>query len=168
MSFISTPITYEEGSLILHRDLPHRLAMLDNLVELIVFTPRGSFDGDPDFGFEYWNHEYSNVNQREFNASQGVRGGFGMGMLQNDITKKECEDSIRDSLATYEPMLKNVTVNIVMEAAYEKGAHRKKIPSKYELNVVVDGMLDDGVGTRRPYRKIVTFYVEPVVKKAYR
>lgn len=91
-----------------------------------------------------------------------------MGMLQNDITKKECEDSIRDSLATYEPMLKNVTVNIVMEAAYEKGAHRKKIPSKYELNVVVDGMLDDGVGTRRPYRKIVTFYVEPVVKKAYR
>ena len=110
MSFISTPITYEEGSLILHRDLPHRLAMLDNLVELIVFTPRGSFDGDPDFGFEYCNHEYSNVNQREFNASQGVRGGFGMGMLQNDITKKECEDSIRDSLATYEPMLKNVTV----------------------------------------------------------
>ena len=166
MSFISTPVTYEEDSLRLVRDVPHRLAMLDNLVELIVFTPRGSFAGDPDFGFEYWNHEFSNVHQREFNASQGNRGG--MGMLQNDITKKECEDSIRVSLATYEPMLKNVNVNIVMEAAYEKGAHRKKLPSKYELNVVVDGMLDDGVGTRCPYRKIVTFYVEPVVKKSYR
>jgi len=162
MSFIGTPITYEGDSLRLNRDLPHRLAMLDNLVELIVFTPRGSFASDPDFGFEYWNHEFSNVHQREFNASQG-RGG--MGMMQNDVTKKECEDSIRESLATYEPMLKNVTVNIVMEAAYEKGAHRKKLPSKYELNVVVDGTLDDGVGTRRLYRKVVTFYVEPVVKK---
>ena len=164
MSFISTPITYEEDSLCLKRDLPHRLAMLDNLVELIVFTPRGTFDADPDFGFEYWNHEFSNVHQREFNASQGGRAGS-MGLLQNDVTKKSCEDSIRESLATYEPMLKNVMVNIVMEAAYDKGAHRKKMPSKYELNVVVDGTLDDGLGTRRPYRKIVTFYVEPVVKK---
>ena len=39
------------------------------------------------------------------------------------------------------------------------------MPSKYELNVVVDGNLDDGLGTRRHYRKIVVFLVEPTVKK---
>lgn len=161
MSYISTPVTYTGSTLCLVRDITNIVTMLDNLVELIVFTARGSFAGDPDFGFEYWNHEFTNVHQREFNASQ-MRGLAG---AMSEVTKAECEDSVRESLATYMPMLKNVTVNIVLEAAWDQGAHRKKIPSKYQLNVVVDGTLDDGLGTRRPYRKIVTFYVEPVVKK---
>jgi len=161
MSFISTPVTYIEPSLRLKRDVEGRIAMLDNLIELIVFTPRGSFVGDPDFGFEYWNHEFSNVHYREFNNSQSILSN----QSQEEITKKECEDSVRESLATYEPMLKNVTVSIELEAAYEKGMHRKKMPSKYQLNVVVEGTLDDGLGTRRPYRKVVVFFVEPTVKK---
>lgn len=163
MSFISTPVTYIEPSLRLKRDIEGRIAMLDNLIELIVFTPRGAFAGDPDFGFEYWNHEFSNVHFREFNNSQSI--GDLSNQSQEEITKKECEESIRESLATYEPMLKNVSVSIELEAAYEKGMHRKKMPSKYQLDVVVAGMLDDGLGTRRPYRKIVVFFVEPTVKK---
>ena len=161
MSFISTPVSYIEPSLRLVRDIEDHITKLDNLVELIVFTPRGSFAADPDFGFEYWNHEFSNVHYREFNVNQTGQGGT----LQNDITKKECEDSISNSLATYEPMLKNVNVSIVLNSAADKGGHRKKMPSKYELNVVVDGNLDDGLGTRRHYRKIVVFLVEPTVKK---
>ena len=163
MSFISTPVTYIEPSLRLKRDIEGRIAMLDNLIELIVFTPRGSFAGDPDFGFEYWNHEFSNVHFREFNNSQSIVDLSNQS--QEEITKKECEDSIRESLATYEPMLKNVSVSIELEAAYEKGMHRKKMPSKYQLDVVVAGTLDDGLGTRRPYRKVVVFFVEPTVKK---
>ncbi|MBO4463300.1 MAG: hypothetical protein J5797_03795 [Prevotella sp.] len=163
MSFISTPVTYIEPSLRLKRDVEGRIAMLDNLIELIVFTPRGSFAGDPDFGFEYWNHEFSNVHFREFNNSQSIVDLSNQS--QEEITKKECEDSIRESLATYEPMLKNVSVSIELEAAYEKGMHRKKMPSKYQLDVVVAGTLDDGLGTRRPYRKVVVFFVEPTVKK---
>ena len=96
MSFISTPVTYIEPSLRLIRNIEDHITKLDNLVELIVFTPRGSFAADPDFGFEYWNHEFSNVHYREFNVNQTGQGGT----LQNDITKKECEDSIRNSLAT--------------------------------------------------------------------
>ena len=161
MSFISTPVSYIEPSLRLVRNIEDHITKLDNLVELIVFTPRGSFAADPDFGFEYWNHEFSNVHYREFNANQTGQGST----LRNDITKKECEDSIRDSLATYEPMLKDVSVNIVLNSAVDKGIHHKKMPSKYELNVVVDGNLDDGLGTRRRYRKIVVFLVEPTVKK---
>ena len=56
MSFISTPVTYIEPSLRLVRNIEDHITKLDNLVELIVFTPRGSFAADPDFGFEYWSH----------------------------------------------------------------------------------------------------------------
>lgn len=136
--------------------------MLDNLVELVVFTPRGSFAADPDFGFEYWNHEFSNVHYREFNNSQLGKVAKG---LQNEVTKKECEDSIRISLATYEPMLKNVTVSIVLNTAGEHLPRRRKMASKYEVNVVVEGQLDDGLGILQPYRKSVVFLVEPTVKR---
>lgn len=162
MSFISTPLSYIEPTLCLVRNIEDRIAMLDNLVELIVFTPRGSFAADPDFGFEYWNHEFSNVHYQEFNINQ--TGSVSTG-LRNEVTKKECEDSIRVSLNTYEPMLKNVNVSIVLDSAITRGAHNKKMPSKYELNVVVEGAIDDGLGTRRPYRKIVVFLVEPTVKR---
>lgn len=86
MEYISTPLSIsDDGQLV--RDVNERITMLDNLVELIVFTPRGSFEADPDFGFEYWNHEYSNVHYREFNNSQMGKASFG---LHNDVTRKEC------------------------------------------------------------------------------
>ncbi len=163
MSFISTPVSYTGSTMRLVRDIKDRITRLDNLVELIVFTPRGSFSSDPDFGFEYWNHEFSNVHSHEFNINQG--GSAISDDSRAEFTKKECEDSIRESLATYEPMLKNVTVNIVLEVAADKSTLRHKMPSKYELNVVVEGTLDDGLGTRRPYQKVVNFYIEPTVKR---
>ena len=162
MSFISTPLVFQQNGASILRDIDDHIRMLDNLVELIVFTPRGSFAADPDFGFEYWNHEYSNVHYREFNNSQ--LGKLTKG-LQNEVTKKECEDSILNSLATYEPMLKNVTVSIVLDTAENKQVRRKKTASKYEVNVVVEGQLDDGLGTLQPYRKSVVFLVEPTVKR---
>lgn len=162
MSFISTPLVFQQNGASILRDIDDHIRMLDNLVELIVFTPRGSFAADPDFGFEYWNHEYSNVHYREFNNSQ--LGKLTKG-LQNEVTKKECEDSIMNSLATYEPMLKNVTVSIVLDTAENKQVRRKKTASKYEVNVVVEGQLDDGLGTLQPYRKNVVFLVEPTVKR---
>jgi hypothetical protein len=162
MSFIRTPLVFHQDGASILRDIDDHIRMLDNLVELIVFTPRGSFAADPDFGFEYWNHEYSNVHYREFNNSQ--LGKLTKG-LQNEVTKKECEDSILNSLATYEPMLKNVTVSIVLDTAENKQVRRKKTASKYEVNVVVEGQLDDGLGTLQPYRKNVVFLVEPTVKR---
>lgn len=163
MKFISTPLVFiNDGSQML-RNIEDRITMLDNLVELIVFTPRGSFEADPDFGFEYWNHEYSNVHYREFNTNQGgilVQGG-----LKNEVTRKECEESIRTSLATYEPMLKQVSVSIQLDSAVAKQRRKRRIASKYEVNVIVEGKLDDGLGTMQPYRKSVVFLVEPTVRR---
>ena len=163
MNFISTPLKYQKPELSLVRNIQERTRMLDNLVELIVFTPRGSFEADPDFGFEYWNHEFSNLHYREFNLNQSGRAL--LSGLQNDVTRKECEESIRVSLNTYEPMLKNVIVSIELDLAEGKQTRRKKIASKYEVNVVVTGHIDDGLGTMTPYRKTVVFLVEPTVKQ---
>ena len=161
MRFLSTPLQFTDSGTKLRRDIDNRIMMLDNLVELIVFTPRGDFEADPDFGFEYWNHEFSNVHYREFNASQGTKTTS----LYNEVTKKECEDSIKQSLAAYEPMLKNVTVNIELNSASEKQRRKRRVASKYAVNVIVEGGIDDGLGVLRPYRKVVVFLVEPTVKR---
>lgn len=56
MAFIETPLTYKDNTGIIVRSLEERIAMIDNFIELIVFSPKGSFLADDDFGFEYWNH----------------------------------------------------------------------------------------------------------------
>ncbi len=162
MRFVSTPLQFADSGTKLRRDIEDRLEMLDNLVELIVFTPRGNFTADPDFGFEYWNHEFSNVHYLEFNASQGSNTSKN---LYNEVTKRECEESIRQSLASYEPMLKNVTVNIELDIASQKQRRRRRVASKYAVNVIVEGGIDEGLGVLRPYRKVVVFLVEPTVKR---
>lgn len=164
MKFASTPISFssDESSISIIRDIDEHISMLDNLVELIVFTPKGSFVGDPDFGFEYWNHEYSNVHYREFNNEQ--TGMLSAG-LYNEITKKECQDSIRQSLSTYAPQLKQVIVSMELNSAEVANQRKKKVPSKYIVTIKVDGIIEDGLGTTCKYEKDVMFLMEPTAKK---
>ena len=164
MKFASTPISFssDESSISIIRDINEHISMLDNLVELIVFTPKGSFVGDPDFGFEYWNHEYSNVHYREFNNEQ--TGMLSAG-LYNEITKKECQDSIRQSLSTYAPQLKQVIVSMELNSAEAANQRKKKVPSKYIVTIIVDGIIEDGLGTTCKYEKDVMFLMEPTAKK---
>ena len=164
MKYSSTPIGFrsEELSISIVRDIEERISMLDNLVELIVFTPRGSFVGDPDFGFEYWNHEYSNVHYREFNNEQTGMSSAG---LYNEITKKECQESIRQSLSTYAPLLKQVAVSMELNSAEAEKQRKKKVPSKYIVTIKVNGIIDDGLGTTCQYEKSVMFLMEPTAKK---
>jgi len=164
MAYIGTPLSFtaEDTRIVIRRDIDERIQMLDKLIELIVFTPRGSFNADPDFGFEYWNHEYSNVRFRDFNNDHlgGLRGG-----LYSDVTKKECQESILNSLATYQPQLKHAEVSIELNMADEDKQKRKKVMSKYFVNVRVTGLLDDGLGTTTPYEKAVVFLMEPTAKQ---
>ena len=163
MFFAGTPLSFEntEIGIKIVRNLKDNVFALDNLIELIVFTPKGSFFGDPDFGFEYWNHEYSNVHFRDFNNEQiGLSGG-----LCNEITKKECEESIRQSLSTYAPQLKQVIVSMKLLPPETDDQHKKKIPSKYMVDITVKGDIDDGLGTNHQYEKKVLFFMEPTAKK---
>lgn len=162
MNFIRTPISYSKESLLIVRTLSERIAMIDNFVELIVFTPCGSFVADDGFGFEYWNHEYSNVHFRSFN--NGQNGNYASG-AHNEVTIKECKESIENSLRIYEPQLKQIGVYIELNSVNSGNDERNVIRSKYEVYVKVTGMLDDGLGTFSPYKKEIRFMMEPTVKK---
>ena len=145
------------------RNSDDKVVMLDNLVELIVFTPKGSFAADPDFGFEYWNHEYSNIHYRDFNNHHSNSGYYG---LSNDVTRKECQESIKRSLETYEPQLKQIDVSIELDSIdIEEQNKKRKVFSKYEVSVKVTGLLDDGLGVVKKYEKRVLFFMEPTVKQ---
>lgn len=134
---------------------------IDSILDLIVFTPKGTFIADPDFGFEYWNHEFSNINVREFNNNY-------LGMVSNvktlnEISRKQCENSLKESIQCYEPRLRQPDVRVELDINNKKS--RKSIPSKYEMRILITGSLDDGLGIMRPYEKRISFMVEPVVKK---
>lgn len=164
MRFVSVPLSMmtneSESSVLLVRDIEERITMLDNLVELIVFTPRGSFNADPDFGFEYWDHEYSNVNDTQFNNNNTGRDN-----MSNESTKMKCQESIRQSLNTYAPDLKNVEVSMNLSAADSDKQGRKKVLSRHMVAIVVRGDLEDGLGTVLDYNKEVTFFIEPTAKR---
>lgn len=164
MKFFSTPLSFNktDTGINIIRDIDERISMLDNLIELIVFTPRGSFAGDPDFGFEYWNHEYSNVHYREFNNEHTGTSSAG---LYNEITKKECMESIRQSLSTYAPQLKQVVVSMELNSADVEKQRKKNVLSKYIVTINVNGIIDDGLGTTCQYEKNVMFLMEPTAKK---
>ncbi len=164
MNFIRTPLSFQaSGSRIeLVRNIEEKISRLDNLVELIVFTPRGNFSADPDFGFEFWNHEFSNIRQREFNNDHT---GFSSDTVVNEVTKKECEDSVRQSLATYEPLLKQVLVRMELNIVEPEKQIQKKVRNKFLVKVVVEGSIEDGLGTSTRYEKEVSFLMEPMAKK---
>lgn len=164
MAFIKTPINYEKDSVIIARSLEERVAMIDNLIELIIFSPKGCFVADDDFGFEYWNHEYSNVHFLSFN--HGQNGQYSNG-LYNEVTLKECKNSIEKSLNDYEPQLKQVNVSIELGSIKTESKSNHKLLSKYEVTITISGLLDDGLGTLIPYKKNVSFLMEPTVKRRY-
>ena len=161
MGNIKVPISYTKSNCFkIKREIEDRTAMIDNLIELIVFTPRGSFPADADFGFEYWNNEYSNVNFRDFNNGQN---GALVNGLYNEITRKECQESIKRSLETYDVLLKQIDVSIELRSVDSE--QRKKITSKFQVVVKVTGMLEEGLGTFTPYKKEISFLMEPTVKR---
>lgn len=166
MNYIGIPLTFTTSSdnsvPLIERNTIGVVDMIDNLVELVVFTPRGTFDADPDFGFEYWNHEFSNVNYREFNNDQVYRGDNGM---YNDVSKRECQESIVHSLAIYAPQLKQVNVGIELSVVDPATQRKGNCWSKYMVTVIVSGLIDNGLGTTSSYNKSVSFLMEPTAKK---
>lgn len=160
--YTSIPISVNmSGSPTLEKESGELERCIDSILDLIVFTPKGSFSADPEFGFEYWNHEFSNINVREFNNSY-------MGMMSdvqslNDVSRKQCELSLKESILAYEPRLMNPEVKIELDINDRIGKNR--MPSKYQMRIVINGLIDDGLGIARQYEKRISFMVEPTAKK---
>lgn len=164
MNYISTPLSYIkiEPSPEINRNLKELTAMIDNLVDLIIFTPKGSFLADPDFGFEYWNHEYANVDYKNFNNGQSMTA---TGDFHHEIAKAECQDSIRNSLLTYVPQLTNINVNMELSSTFEGLYGNEDIKSKHTAKIVVEGSIENELGTYLPYKREVVFFTEPTLIK---
>lgn len=165
MQYINTPIQFKvnESEITIERSIADQVKMLDSFIELIVFTPRGSFLADPDFGFEYWNYEYSNIHYSDIRNKQSSMMYQG---LYNDVTRKECQESLKRSLETYEPKLKHIDVGIELLPVDDvKQIKGRKVFSKYEVTVKVTGHLEDGLGMVKHYEKKVKFLMEPTVKQ---
>lgn len=160
-NFFHIPLSINFSSLpILEQESGDIEKSIDSILDLIVFTPKGTFIADPDFGFEYWNHEFSNINVREFNNNY-------LGMVSNvktlnEISRKQCENSLRESIICYEPRLHQPDVKVELNINKKS---RKSMPSKYEMRILITGFLDDGLGIMRPYEKRISFMVEPIAKK---
>lgn len=162
MKYISNPLAFQKSghNILLERDIEGKTAMFDNLIELIVFTPRGSFNADPDFGLEYWDFEYSNINDTQFNNNS-----IGFDEFYNESIKRKCEESIRKSLQTYAPELKDVQISMNIDDALAGKQGRRKVFSRHMVTIVVEGVFDDGFGTMSSYQKEVSFLVEPTSRK---
>lgn len=159
----------ETSALKLKRDIDSEEIMLDQLIDLIVFTPRGSFHSDPDFGFEFWNHEYKNINYNNFNNGQGDSLPDGKG---EKMTKIECQNSLQNNLITYAPQLKNVHVEVKLEPApynQKRGSksedEKLSMPSKHCIFIKIQGERNVGLEVNVPYEKEMTFFIEPTVKR---
>ena len=78
---------------------------------------------------------------------------------------KECKESIEKSLNAYEPQLKQIGVSIELGSIKTEREPNHKLLSKYEVTIRISGMLDDGLGILTPYKKDVSFLMEPTVKQ---
>lgn len=134
---------------------------ISNILDLIVFTPKGMFHADPEFGFEYWNHEFSNINVREFNNN--YLGIMSDSQSLNEISRKQCEAGLRESIMNYEPRLLKPSVKIELELN-DKFSKRKS-QSKYTMKICITGEIDEGFGIARQYEKRISFMVEPIARK---
>lgn len=164
MNYIATPLTFRRNDhgVTIERDIDNRITMMDNLVDLIAFTARGSFNGDPDFGLEYWNHEYANLSDTQFNNKN-----TGLEKDQEQSLRQRCEDSIRQSIVAYAPErlhLNNVNVEMnLRDEDTHQNSHRR-IYSHHEVVIAVTAKLDNGMGTTCDYEREVSFMVEPMAR----
>ena len=81
------------------------------------------------------------------------------------MTLKECKESIEKSLNIYEPQLRQVNVSIELGSIKTENESNHKLLSKYEVTIIITGVLDDGLGTIAPYKKEISFLMEPTVKR---
>lgn len=164
MNYILVPLSFNRSdkSVIIEREIEERLSMMDNLVELVVFTPIGSFNADPDFGLAYWNYEYANISDTQFNT------GADRDTYNKQSLREQCEASIAESIKAYAPEKLNitdimVTMNLKDDATSVHGTHN--VYSHHIVVIHVAAKIDNGMGTSFQYTIDITFMMEPTAKR---
>jgi len=164
MNFISTPIKLlpSDGGLTFSRPFEDPVDMMDNLVDMIVLTPKGSFNADPDFGFEYWDPVYADVSPLQYNANPGNNE------YSRQYVKEKCERGIVECIVNYAPVclkVSDVFVEMSLRDDKVRQIGSRKVYSHREVAVTVSAKIDDGMGTVRDYHREITFMMEPMPRR---
>ena len=172
MNYSHLPIQFE---LDVHRDLQiarplsNVTVVIDNWVDTVVFTCIRRFKADEEFGFSFWDNEFIAMNLVDFNNGAEYRivkdkkNGREKKVQMSRSGIRQCEKSVRDSIAYYVPYLKNLNVEVQLSMEKSRFSRRGE-NSKYVVRVQVKGRLiyNEYVGTREgEYLRMVEFFMDP-------
>ena len=163
--FYKSPLMINSENLTIIRELESIRASVDAFLELLVFTPKGGFKPDPDFGFEFWSNEFQNFVIKNFNNRTSDANLINHKGENTD--KESCEKGLKKNIEEYEPRLKNVRVNltIVQNIAITKNDTSKANEIKYDVYIKVVGELTIDSLTTEDYVKDIQFAVGPMIRK---
>ena len=171
MHYSNSPIQFvndEQLNLQIERPLSNVSSVIDNWVDTVVFTSIRRFKADEEFGFSFWDNEFIAMNLADFNHGTD----FKIVKRKNNREEKvqmsragirQCEKSVRDSIAYYIPFLKNLEVEVQLSMEKNKYSRRGE-NSKYVVRVLVKGRLtyNEYIGTREDeYQREVEFFMDP-------
>ena len=171
MHYSNSPIRFindEQLNLQIERPLTNASSMIDNFVDTVVFTSIRRFKADEEFGFSFWDNEFIAMNLVDFNHGADYK----IVKLKNNREEKvqmsragirQCEKSVRDSIAYYIPFLKNLEVEIQLSMEKNKYSRRGE-NSKYKVRVSVKGRLtyDEYICIREgEYQREIEFFMDP-------
>lgn len=119
---------------------------IDEFIELLVFTHPGECKFANDFGFNFWEYEFSNLSIDTFNNTENPRRNF--------------ENNLKEAILKYEPRLSDVKVEVLLS---EENLLIKKTRIKFLVMIFIQGFIK-GI-QKEPYRKNLVFSMGPVIKK---
>ena len=171
MNFSNSPIQFEidqHKNLMIARPLSNSTAVIDNWVDTVVFTSIRRFKADEEFGFSFWDNEFIAMNLVDFNHGADYKivknkNGQEKKVKMSRSGIRECEKTVRDSIAYYIPYLENLNVEVQLSMEKSRYSRRGK-NSKYVVRVQVTGrfVYNEYVGTREgEYLRVVEFFMDP-------
>lgn len=172
MNYTFSPIRFElddQQDLKIARPLTDVESVLDKWRDIIIFTSIRRFKADEDFGFSFWDNEFIAMNLVDFNNGSDYKivrdkkNGRDHKEQMSLAGIRQCEDSIKNSIAFYFPSLKNIQVDVQLSmenSEFSKGGKG----SKYMVRILVKGKLSEYAGTdKENYQKMVEFYMDPFI-----
>ncbi len=167
MKFISVPIKFIQSDIGLEceRPIENFGKIIDNLVEMIALTPKGTFTADPDFGFEFWDPLYGDIDNYMLNTNPDKIE------IRRHRSKELCEREFIECIINYAPpSIKFYEISAEISCKNDKIQLRDsgKFFSYREVTIAISAKIDGGMGTQQDYYHEVSFMMEPISRRTSR
>jgi hypothetical protein len=113
-------------------------ASMDDFIELIVFSPNGSFKADYYFGFVFQNTKFQNSGEDDRIEDKKIHG--------ESYNKDNYAYELKLAIEAYETRIRNVRVMIYYDADYKK------------VSIDINGRYEEDF-KENLYEKNITFYI---------